>query len=104
MIYVGAVTELTKAEVEMLNGSVHHISIQHVGNLSSATTPLRLVTNSSWTDPVTGISLYSILAKGPNVLNDMFEILLRFRLYDKGLKSDVSKAYTCSILGNWRNM
>ena len=40
-----------------------------------------------------------ILAKGPKVLNDMFEILLRFRLYDKGLISDVSKAYYILLTG-----
>ena len=63
-------------------------------DLSSATTPLRLVTNSSSADPVLGISLNSILAKGPKVLNDMFEILLRFRLI-----SDVSKAYYMLLTG-----
>ena len=99
MIEVGAVTELSKAEIDMWDGPVHYISIQHVVDLSSATTPLRLVTNSSLADPVTGISLNSILAKGPKVLNDMFEIVLRFRLYDKGLISDVSKAYYMLLTG-----
>ena len=99
MIDVGAVTELTEAELQMWEGPVHYLSIQHVVDLSSATTPLRLVTNSSLKDPVSGISLNSILAKGPNVLNDMFEILIRFRLYDCGLISDVSKAYYMLLTG-----
>ena len=93
MIDLGAVVELTQEQMSLWDGPKHYVSIQHVLDPSSATTPLRLVTNSSLADPVTGISLNSILAKGPKVLNDMFEILLRFRIYDKGLISDVSKAY-----------
>ena len=46
---------------------------------------LRLVTNSSSVDPETGLSLNSILAKGPMYLNDMWEILVRFRSYEAGL-------------------
>ena len=99
MIDIGAVAEMTKAETDMWDGPIHYLSIQHVIDLSSATTPLRLVTNSSLEDPVTGISLNSILAKGPKVLNDMFEILLRFRMYAKGLISDVSKAYYMLLTG-----
>ena len=99
MIDVGAVTELTKAEMDMWDGPVHYLSIQHVLDPSSSTTPLRLVTNSSLADPVTGISLNSILAKGPCILNDMFEILVRFRLYVYGLISDVSKAYYMLLTG-----
>ena len=99
MIDVGAVTELTKSERDLWDGPVHYLSIQHVIDLSSATTPLRLVTNSSLADPVTGISLNSILAKGPNVLNDMFEILIRFRVYLDALISDVSKAYYMLLTG-----
>ena len=55
--------------------------------------------NSSLADPVTGISLNSILAKGPCVLNDLFEILIRFRLYDYELISYVSIAYYMLLTG-----
>ena len=99
IIDVGAIGELTKAEMDMWEGPVHYNSIQHVIDPGSATTPLRLVTNSSLADPATGISLNSILAKGPMVLNDMFEILIRFRVYERGLISDVSKAYFMLLTG-----
>ena len=99
MIDVGAVSEMSQAELDMWDGPVHYVSIQHVLDPSSATTPLRLVTNSSLADPKTGISLNSILAKGPKVLNDMFEILVRFRVYLKALISDVSKAYYMLLTG-----
>jgi hypothetical protein len=99
MIDVGAVGELTQAEQDLWDGPVHYNSIQHVLDPSSATTPLRLVTNSSLADPKTGISLNSILAKGPKVLNDMFEILMRFRIYERALISDVSKAYYMLLTG-----
>ena len=99
MVDVGAITELTQAELDMWQGPVHYVSIQHVVDPSSATTPLRLVTNSSLADPRTGISLNSILAKGPKILNDMFEILVRFRVYERALISDVSKAYYMLLTG-----
>ena len=99
IIDVGAIAELTKAETDMWDGPVHYVSIQHVIDPGSATTPLRLVTNSSLADPRTGISLNSILAKGPKFLNDMFEILIRFRVYLRGLISDVSKAYYMLLTG-----
>ena len=99
MIDVGAVAEMTQAELDLWDGPVHYNSIQHVIDPSSTTTPLRLVTNSSLEDPRTGISLNSILAKGPKILNDMFEILIRFRIYMEALISDVSKAYYMLLTG-----
>ena len=59
----------------------------------SVTTPYRLVTNSSLIDPETGISLNSILAKGPMALYDTWDISVRFRHGEYGLTADISKAY-----------
>ena len=77
----------------MWSGPVHYLPIQAVISPKSATTPLRLVTNSSLIDPSTGLSLNSILAKGPMYLNDMWEMLVRFRHQECGLCGDISKAY-----------
>ena len=46
----------------------------------SVTTPLRVVTNSSFNNG--GNSLNSCLPKGPNSLNDMFAITLRFKCHE----------------------
>ena len=62
-------------------------------NPDSQSTPLRIVTNTSCKDPVTGKSLNSILAKGPNLLSDPYKILLRFRHRKYAISTDVSKAY-----------
>ena len=79
--------------MDMWDGPVHYVSVQHVVNPKSATTPLRLVINSSLKCPKTGLSLNDILAKGPNLLNDLWELLIRFRSYKVGLISDITKAY-----------
>ena len=49
-----------------------------VVNKESQSTPFRIVTNFSYKDPITGKSLNSILAKGPN-MSDPYKILLRIR-------------------------
>ena len=57
----------------------------------SLTTHLRVVTNSSFDN--NGHSLNSCLPKGPNSLNDMYEITIRFRGYEVAFVFDLSKAY-----------
>ena len=93
MIANGALEEIDARELKMWSGPVHYLPIQAVISPKSATTPLRLVTNSSLIDPNTGLSLNSILAKGPMYLNDMWEMLVRFRHQECGLCGDISKAY-----------
>ena len=93
MVENGALKEIGHAELHTWAGPVHYLPIQVVENLSSATTPFRLVTNSSLIDPETGLSLNSILAKGPMALNDMWDIAVGFRHEEYGLSADISKAY-----------
>ena len=57
----------------------------------SVTTPLRVVTNSSFNNR--GKSLNSCLASGPNSLNPMLDVMLRFRCHEVGLQFDMAKAY-----------
>ena len=92
MIDLGALEELNKEEMLSWKGPVHYVSMQHVYKPKSPTTPLRIVTNSSLSDR-NGISLNSILMKGPNILTNQFEVLTRWRNYEKALCSDLTKAY-----------
>ena len=92
MISHGALTEISKVDMDLWKGPVHYVSLQHVLNENSPTTPLRIVTNSSLSDK-NGLSLNSILMKGPNTLSDQWEILTRWRMYEIALCSDVTKAY-----------
>ena len=73
-------------------GPKHYVSLQHVVNDASATTPLRIVTNSSLSDRK-GISLNSILMKGHDSLSSQWDVLTRWRTYEVPLCSDITKAY-----------
>ena len=99
MVDYGALRKLSQIEMDSWVGPVHYISIQHVLNPGSETTPLRLVTNTSLVDPRSGLSLNGLLAKGPNCLADTYELLIRFRGYSKGLISDITKAYYALVTG-----
>ena len=57
----------------------------------SATTPVRLVSNSSFANSSTNLN--NLLVKGPNTLNCLFTNLVRFRGYEIALVGDISKAY-----------
>ena len=56
-----------------------------------------MVTNSSFNNG--GHSLNRCLPKGPNSLNDMMEITLRFRCYENVFMFDLSKAYNTMRTG-----
>ena len=92
MIKLGALGELTEEEMITWKGPVHYVSMQHVYKPKSPTTPLRIVTNSSLSDR-NGISLNSILMKGPNILTNQFEVIARWRNYEEALCSDLTTAY-----------
>ena len=93
MVKLGALSEIGHAELHTWKGPTHYLPIQVVIHPHSVTTPYRLVTNSSLADPETGLSLNSILAKGPMALNDTWDITIRFRHGEYGLSADISKAY-----------
>ena len=57
----------------------------------SVTTPVRVVSNSSFNNG--GHSLNSCLATGPNSLNPMMDVMLRFRCWDVAVQFDLAKAY-----------
>ena len=76
---------------------MHYVSLQPV-ETDSPTTPYRICTNSSLTSK-NGLSLNSILMKGPNTLSDLWEIVTRWRNYEVALCSDVTKAYYSILTG-----
>ena len=92
-----AAVELTKEEMDNWSGPINYIS-HHGVEQPSVTTPLRIVTNSSLKNG--GKSLNDCLIKGPNSLNSMFDIMLRFRCHESGLVFDLSKAYNSLKTGD----
>ena len=71
---------------------MHYISHHPVLKPGSLSTPLRSVSNSIH-------SYNSILAKGPNSIQPLFQILIKLRRYEKDCIWDLSKAYKQNVTG-----
>ena len=86
----GAAVKISKQELDEYVGPSQYIS-HHAVLKDSVSTPCRMVTNSSFNN--SGNSLNSCLAAGPNSLNPMLDVTLRFRCRECALQYDLSKAY-----------
>ena len=83
--------ELEKEENRNYEGPSFYIPHHEVYKEGSSSTPVRLVINSS--QQYKGKSLNDVLMKGPNTLNDLFRVQLRFRSYEVALVCDIAKMY-----------
>lgn len=84
----GALIPVEKKEIEewkSAGGVVHYISHHGVDNDHSATTPLRLVANSTVKNFSTGPSANDLWPKGPNSINNLLKVLFRWRTYEVAL-------------------
>ena len=86
----GAAVKLSEQEIEEWKGPVNYIA-QHGVITDSVTTPFRVVSNSSLKNG--SYSLNDCLIRGPNSLNSMVDISLRFRCHMEGMVFDLTKAY-----------
>ncbi len=86
-----AARKLTKENLTNWNGPVWYISHLIAPNPHSVTTPVRLVWNSS--QKYKGQSLNDLLMKGPDVLNSIRAVLLKFRQGSYAALGDVRKMY-----------
>ena len=82
---------LSKQEVEEYKGPIHYISHHAVLRPESKSTPVRIVFNSSAV--FKGHRLNDYWIKGPDLLNDLFGVVLRFRENDIAFIGDISKMY-----------
>jgi hypothetical protein len=71
---------------------VHYIS-HHAVLKESSTTPLRIVYDCSCSPNAAQPSLNSCLSTGPDILNDITSILVRFRCYRYGITADIEKVF-----------
>lgn len=83
--------KLTKKEIEEWDGPVHYISHHAVIRPEKKSTPLRIVFNSSAT--FEGHCLNDYWYKGPDLLNNLFGVVLRFRENPIAISGDISKMY-----------
>jgi len=91
LLIKGFCKRLSKAEEIQWKGLVYYICHLAVLAPKSASTPIRIVFNSSQT--CKGISLNSIQAKGPKIMNSLMEILIRWREYPGVVLGDISKMF-----------
>ena len=92
LIDEGIYVEITEEEENSYEGPVFYADHQPVLKPSSVSTPLRIVINPSL--KFHGVCPNDIWIKGPNSLNDMFAILLKFRTHKHALVGDIKKMYT----------
>ena len=90
MVDRGVARKVTKEEAENYTGPVYYIS-HHEVMKESSTTPCRIVFNSS--AYFRGYTLNDFWAKGPDLLNSLLGILLRFREENVGVVGDIRKMY-----------
>lgn len=86
-----AAVKLSKEVLQSWTGPVWYISHLIALNPHSISTPVRLVWNSS--QKYRGLSLNDMLIKGPDVLNPIRAVLLRFRAGVFAALGDIQKMY-----------
>ena len=83
--------KLTDAELAEYTGPVHYISHHEVLRPDKKTTPIRIVFNSS--SVYQGHRLNDYWLKGPDLLNSIFGVVLRFRENQVAISGDIPKMY-----------
>ena len=87
----GVARMLTVDEQKNYNGPVHYIGHHEVFKPDSKSTPCRIVFNSSAN--FRGHVLNDYWAKGPDLLNNLLGILIRFREEKVAITGDIKKMY-----------
>ena len=90
MLKHGVVSEITQQEISPYTGLVNYITHHEVYKPGSLSTPVRLVSNSSFRNGSTNLN--DITVKVPNTLADMYDNLFKFRSYEVALVFDITKA------------
>ena len=94
----GVIGEISREELDSWSGPFNYISHHGVEKLSSTTTKLRVVSNSSLKN--NGLSYNDLLPKGPNSLTPLIEALTTFRSYKHVVSWDLKKAYNTIETGD----
>ena len=85
------VSEISRAEISAYTGPINYITHHKVYKPGSLSTPVHLVSNSSFKNGSTNLN--DITVKGPNTLADIYNNLFKFRSYQVALVFDITKAY-----------
>ena len=74
-------------------GHVHYVAHHGVENPNSLSTKLRIVVDSSLKNNNTGPTLSSLYCKGPNYINNLYNVLTQWRSFPEVGVYDLAKAY-----------
>ena len=103
--------KLSKEEQDKYHGPVHYIPHHAVLRPDKKSTPVRIVFNAS--SAFQGHALNDYWKKGPDLLNGIFGVVLRFREKEVAVTGDISKMYHRILIPErdqhvhrflWRNM
>ncbi len=83
--------KLTKDEIDEWKGPVHYVAHHAVVRPEKKSTPVRIVFNSSAS--YNGHILNEYWYKGPDLLNSLFGVILRFREKEVAVVGDIAKMY-----------
>ena len=89
----GAISRITQQEMDSYQGPVSYVTHLPVLKPDSTTTPLRIVTNTSFVNQNAKLSPNNCMDEGPNALSPLLEVLIGFRLEEVALVYDLTKAY-----------
>ena len=92
----GVLEEVSLEDIEKYKakgGPVHYVAHHGVENPASKTTPLRIVVDSSIKNNNTGPRLTDLYCKGPNYINNLYNVLTQWRSFEACGVYDWSKAY-----------
>ena len=88
---MGFARKLSKEDMKNYKGPVHYISHHAVIRPEKKSTPVRIVFNLS--SVYHGHKLNDYWRKGPDLLNNLFGVVLRFREKEVAISGDISKMY-----------
>lgn len=91
MVEMNFCRRLSENELKNYKGPVHYIPHHAVIRPEKKSTPVRIVFNSS--SAFQGHKLNDYWMKGPDLLNNLFGVVLRFREKEVALVGDISKMY-----------
>ena len=100
MLEAGAARKLTAEEMKKWSGGVHYLPHFAVLNPESSSTSLRIVMDSKFPNKHTKRSLNDLVKEVPNALNDITDVQLRWRCFERALSYDLSKAYHSLVTGD----
>ena len=81
--------KLSNEDLKSYKGPIHYISHHEVVRPEKKSTPIRIVFNSSAS--YKGHRLNNYWLKGPDLLNNLCGVLLRFREHEVAISADISK-------------